>query len=150
VEQRHAPRQMIENQQRLRRDVAALRQARQLGAIGRQPLEVADDVVTGGADQAAAERYPVDRRPELGALVERSAHQVAPLVGAGRPRPALAVDDDMIRIQRQRQAFTEPEERIPGEALPAFHALEQESRFERSELHVRRYRRIEVGGDVER
>src|SRR5690606_15635078 len=50
----------------------------------------------------------------------------------------------------ERQAFAEPEKRIAGEPLRAFDAFEQETRLERRELDVRRYRRVQVGRDVER
>src|SRR5690606_27913920 len=67
-----------------------------------------------------------------------------------RPRQRDAVTHHAVGADLERQAFAEAEERIAGEPLGTLDALEQETRLERRELDVRRYRRVEVGRDVER
>ena len=85
VQQRDAPRQVIEHEQRFRRHVHALRQTRELGTVARQLLEEADDVVArgahgeevGGSDRGAegegGDQHGQDHRPPRGIL----AHDLA-------------------------------------------------------------------------
>ena len=150
VQQRDAPRQVIEHQQRLGRDVDGLRQPMQLRVVRRQALEESHDVVARGADEAAVERDAVDLRLQQRRAVERVAHHRGPLGRVRRPLLALAVHREAVGIQLERQCLAEADERIAREPLAALDALEQEARLERLELHVGRYRRIEIGRYVER
>ena len=85
-----------------------------------------------------------------GARVKRAAHHREPLGRALGALLGLAVDLQAIGIELERERFTEADERVAREALAALDALEQEARLERPELHVGRYRGIEIGRDVER
>src|SRR5512138_59328 len=150
MQQRDAPRKVIEDEQRLGGHIHALRQAGELALVRRQPLEEAHDVIARGADEAAVERDALDLRLQRRRAVEHAAHQREPFGGVLGPLLALAVDREAIGVELEREARAEPEERVAGEPFAAFHALEQETRVERLQLHVRRYRRIEIGGYVER
>ena len=150
VQQRDAPRQMIEHEQRFGCDVHRLRQTFELPGVVGQPLEEAHDVIAGRADEAAVERNAVDFRMQRRRAAEHVAHQRKPLGGVRGAFGRLAVDGEPVGVQLDGDAASQPDERVTRQAFTALDAFEQEARAERFELHVRRYRGIEIGGDVER
>ena len=99
VQQRDAPRQVIEHEQRFGRDVDGLRQAVALGAIRRQAFEEAHDVVARRADEAAVEWNAVDLRLQQRRALERAAHHRLPFGRVRGSALGLAVDREPVRIQ---------------------------------------------------
>ena len=150
VQQRDAPRQMIEDEQRFGCDIHRLGQAFELPGVVGQPLEEAHDVIAGRADEAAVERDAVDFRMQRRRAAEHVAHQRKPLGGVRGAFGRLAVDGEPVGVQLDGDAASQSDKRVPRQAFTALDAFEQEARAECFELHVRRYRGIEIGGDVER
>src|SRR5690606_34195884 len=102
------------------------------------------------ADEAARERQPLDRGREVRACRERVPHQREPFGLPRRTRQRDAVLEHPIRADLEPQRLAEAEKGVAGEALRALDAFEQKTRLERRELDERRYRRVEIGRDVER
>ena len=99
VQQRDAARQVVEHEQRFGRDVGGLRQPVALGAIRRQALEEAHDVVAGRSHETAVERNAVDLRLEQRRALESAAHHRLPL---GRVRGSalrFTVDREPVRVK---------------------------------------------------
>ena len=144
---------MVEHEDRARRDERALRQpAVEFGAVGRQPLEVAHDIVARGADQPAVKRNFRDGGLEFRAQRQRLAHEREPVGRAAGLRSRRAVEEHLVpvRAKFERQTFAEAEEGVARQPFAALHALQQKARLERRELEIRRDGRIEIGRDVER
>src|SRR6185312_15199159 len=64
-------------------------------------------------------------------------------------RAALAADNEAVAIEPHLKAVAEAYKGVARQAFAAFHALQQETWGEGSELHERRYRRIEITRYVE-
>ena len=150
MQQRDAAREVIEHEQRLGRDVHGLRQAGELFGVRRKPFEEAHDVIARRADEPAVERDAVDLRLQERRARHGAAHHRLPFAGVRRPALGLAVDREPVGVELDGHGLAETDERVACEPLAALDALQQESRLERLQLHVRRYRGIEIGGDVER
>ena len=72
--------------------------------------------------------------------------QVLPLLD----REAFAIEGKTGLVEPHLQALTEADERIACQALTALDALEQEPRLEGTQLQIRGYGCIQVGGNVKR
>jgi hypothetical protein len=143
MQQRRAPRQVIEHQQRLRRDPESLRK---IVPVAGDPLEAAHDVVGRDPHEAAVEgQAGLGRQGRGGGERGAQPGQQAVIQRVG---PAAEVQAGA--IEAHGQGIAEADERVTSQALRALHAFQQETRPERRQLHVRRNRRIQVGGDVER
>ncbi len=149
MQQRDATRQVIEDEQGCRCDERGIGHALR-GGVPRQPLEQAHDVITRHADEPARERQPVHVGAGPGRRRQRLAQRAEILILVGWPRPLLAVDAQGLVIHEHLERVAEADERIARESLSAFHTLEQETRLEVAQLQVRRHRRIEICGYVER
>ena len=124
MQQGRAPGQVVEHEQRLRRDISGHWQVRQGRMVRRQAFEVAHDVVAGGADETARERYAVERRVELRARFERALHQGVPFCLGPRRRKWGAAEEHAVGVELELGSFAEPEKRVAREALAALDALE--------------------------
>ena len=150
MQERNAARQVVEHQQRARRDIMGVRSFRGLQAAAREPLEVADRVVGGVADETAEQRHAGHLRQGLRGLGEGGAQGVEKLSVRFRPGRSDAADMQARRIEPHFQAIAEADEGIAREPLAALDAFQQEPRAQSAQFHIGRHRRVEVGGDVER
>ena len=149
MQQRDAAREVVEYQQRLRCEVVSLRRGFDDARVRRQPLEVAHEIVTGNADQAAGQWHTGNSRARLRRIRERLAQCLQQFVLVARRGTRAAVDREAELVEPNLGAFAEADERIAREALAALDALQQEARLERFELEIRRHRRVQVGSNVE-
>ena len=62
----------------------------------------------------------------------------------------FAADDQAVSVEAQIERVAESEEGVTRKPLSALDAFEEIARVELPELQVRRNRRIEIGGNVER
>ena len=150
VEQRDAARQVIEDQQRARRDIVSVGSFGPIETAARHALEVADGVVGRIADQPAGERHARDIRQRLRRQSQCGPQRIQELGLRAGTGGMHAADGEAVAIQLHLQAIAETDERVARQALPALDALQQETRLERRQFQIGRNRRIQVGGDVER
>ena len=107
VQQRNAARQMIEYEQRCRRNERRVGHARLLARVLRQLLEEAHDIVPGHADEAAGERQP--RRRARAAAPAQAQHARRRGIPAGlRPGARLAVNQQRLSSMRTSSASPKP------------------------------------------
>ncbi len=151
MQQRDAASEVIEYQQRARRHIVQRRHA----------------ALAAGAQAAGARRSARCRRPHSPparppAGHPRSAAPAAAHAPSASRRPASSsrrrrrnraqLRAPMCKpspIEPHLEAIAEADEGVARQALAALHALEQEARGERGELHERRDRRVEISRDVE-
>ena len=150
MQERHAARQVIEDQQRLRRDVAGLGHAVAIARTTRQRLEVSHEIVGRVADEAARQRQAVIVRPRAWRARKCRAQAGEQLIAPRGPRREAAVDRKSPAVEPDFEAVAEADERIAREPHAALDALQQEARTEWPQLQVSRNRRVEVCCDVER
>src|SRR5882757_2188437 len=100
-------------------------------------------------DETTRQRHTRDVRLRLWRAPQRVAQSGKELRARIRDRPSLPVDRESVAIEPYFEAITETDEGITCKTLAAFHALQQKAGFERSELHERRDRRIEVARYIE-
>ena len=149
VQQSHAAGDVVEHQEALRGDPAALGDRHRILAGG-QALEATDEVVGGKADQTARERYAGHFGQRARRLLQGGAQSVQQFRLGGRRRAGNAVDREAGRVEAHFQAVPEADEGIAGDTLTAFHAFQQETRPEGPQLQEGGNGRVEVGRDVER
>jgi hypothetical protein len=128
MQQRHAARQMIEHQQRTRRDVMRVRRLGGIEAASRHPLEVAHGIVGGIAHQAAeqAARRALPAAAAAPAPARRAAAKNSSLDrGRGRMH---AADVESRRVQAHFETIAESDEGIARQPLASLDAFQQESR----------------------
>ena len=149
MQQSDATCQVIEDQQRGRRNKRGVRNAGLRFGIAREFFKQANHIVAGHADESACKRQIV---VGFGPRRERQhlAQRCKIFVLISRPRLRLAVDDKRRGIHANLDRVAEAQERIARQSFAAFHALQQEARPHGLELQERRNRRIQVGGDVKR
>ena len=150
VQHGHAARQVIEYQQRARRDVVGVRRLRRIEAAPGQALEITHRIVSGVTDQAAEQRHAGQVRQGLRGEGERGAQRIKEFAARSGPRGALTVDMHPGGIKLHLQAVAKADERIARQALAALDALKQEAGPERRQFQVGRYRGIEISGYVKR
>ena len=112
-------------------------------------LEIAHGVVRGIADQTPRERHAGNLGFRLRRLCERGAQGLQQFVLGARPRTQHPADTEAGGRELHLQALAEADEGVAGKAFATLDTLQQESRPERRELHIRRDRRVEIGCDVE-
>ena len=116
----------------------------------RQALEVAHGVIGGIAHQTAEQRHTGDVGQRVRRRGQGAAQGIQEVGLRTGPRRVNSADVKSGAIQANLQAIAESDEGIACQALPAFNALQQESRLERRQLEIGRHRRIQVGRDVKR
>ncbi len=149
MQQRDATRQVIEHQQRRRRDERGVRDAGLRRRVLRQALEQPDDIVARHTDQPAGKRQVVVGHRSRSEL-ERLSQRIEVLMLVLRARARLAVDGKRCRVHAHLHRIAEAEKRIPGQALATLDALQQEAWPHRFQLQKSRDRGVQVGGYVKR
>ncbi len=151
VQQRDAPRQMIEHEQRFGCDVHGLGQTFELRgrcrATARRSARRHSRSCRRGRRRTGCRRFP-DAASARGRARRASARATRRRSRAVWPALPSMVSRSACSSTVTRLA--QADERVARQAFTALDAFEQEARAERFELHVRRYRGIEIGGDVER
>jgi hypothetical protein len=145
-----AAREVVEHEQRSRRDVMRVGRVVVAACLRRQPLEIPHEVVARDADQPAMQRETVTFRRGLGCARQCVAQTREQRGLVGRTRRILAVDDQPVGVEPVLETVAKADERIARETLATLDAFQQKARPERLELQVGRHRGVEVGGDVER
>ena len=150
VQQRDTAADVIEYQQRARRQVMQQRHPGQYRQALRQALEEAHGVVRSESHQPARQRHLSQRRRRQRQPTQRGTQPVEQLRLRTRHRAPLVAEHERLLIEPYLQHVAETNEGITPDALPALDALEQETRLERREFGERRHRSVEIAGNVER
>ena len=149
VQQRGAARQVVEHQQRARRDVVGLGAVVVHPRVRRQPLEITHQVVARDTDETAVQREAGVGNLGPGRSGERATQGGEQFGLVSRSRQPFAAEAQACCVEPQLEAVAEADEGIAREPLAPLHAFQQEARPERLELEVGRHRGVEVGRDVE-
>ena len=149
MQQSHAAGDVVEHQEALRGDPAALGHRHRILAGG-QALEATDEVVGGKADQTTGERHTMHLGQRLRGLLQRGAKGVQQFRLGGGGRAGDAVNREAGSVEAHFQTVAKPDEGIAGDTLTAFDAFQQKTRPEGPQLQEGGNRRVEVGRDVER
>ena len=150
MNQGNAAGQVIENQQRAWRDVMCVGRFRVVQTAPRNSLEIAYGVVRRVSHEAAGQGYAGNLGQWLGGAGESTPQRVQEGGLRSGPRGVNSAYVKSGGIQPDLQAIAESDEGITGQPLSAFDALQQEPRLERRQFQIGRYRRVQIGGDVER
>jgi hypothetical protein len=148
MQQRYTPCNVIEHQQRLRRDECGIRHAGLLDRIDGQLLEQPHNVIAGHTNKSTRKRQIVSWL-RLRCRREGRAQRVEVFLLVGGARLLVTVDTQPLAVHAHFERIAKAEERIAREPLTALNGFEQEARPQGLELQVSRYRRIQVGRDVE-
>ncbi len=149
VQQRRAPREVVEHQERARREVMRVRTIVDGRRARRQALQITDEVVARYTHEPAVQREAVAARFRAGRLRERGSQRAEQSGLVGRPRLHLGPDAQSVGIETELEAVTETDEGVTRQPFAALNAFQQKARPEGLQLEKGRDRGVEVSCDVE-
>ena len=149
VQQSYAARQVIEDQQRLRRNEGRIGHVRLLFRVDRELFEQAHHVITRYANEAARKRQVVVRARSRRKF-ERLAQRIEVLLLCRRTVVLVTPNGHGLAIHANLEGIAETEKGIAGKTFSAFYRFQQKAWLERLEFQIRRYRCIEIGRNIKR